>query len=585
MGSTSAVSDYDKASLFNQYFHSVFTNSDFILPAISNLPTPSSVIDEISITESDVYKALASLDPSKAMGYDGISPRLLKHCALPLCQPLLDLFSLSLSQNYIPLEWRTHLIKPIWKSGNKNSVENYRPIYLLCITSKVLEKIIYNHLIHFAVKSVSTTQFGFLHSRSSLQQLLILFNNVVNPLQKGHQTDVAYLDFSKAFDSVAHNELLYKLWSFGIAGKLWMWIHAYLSNRLQCVSINNTLSDVMPVISGVPQGSILGPLLFFIFVNDLPPSVMSSKIVLYADDVKCFKNIATYSDCVSLQDDLHRLTEWSSTWNLLFSERKCNVVRFNTKPSSLIYNYHINSVLITSTDTHKDLGVIISADLQWKSHYQHIISKAYKMLGLLRRFFSSINCIQVKRSLYLSLVCSQLHYCSVLWRPHFKVDIRHLETVQRRATRFIVNDNSMDYKERLMNLNILPLMMQYEISDIMFLVKCIKKPSNYFNISDFITFSTSNTRSSTYLKLKHSKSKNNTLGQFYFNRIPRLWNSLPCIDLDLSIPTIRAKLRHLIWNHFISKFDPSNICTYHYLCPCHSCSVLPISLDFNQSIM
>ena len=143
------------------------------------------------------------------MGYDGISPRLLKHCALPLCQPLLHLFSLSLSQNYIPLEWRTHLIKPIWKSGNKTSVENYRPISLLCITSKVLEKIIYNHLINFAVKSVSTTQFGFLHSRSSLQQLLILFNNVVNSLQKGHQTDVAYLDFSNAFDSVAHNELLY----------------------------------------------------------------------------------------------------------------------------------------------------------------------------------------------------------------------------------------------------------------------------------------------------------------------------------------------------------------------------------------
>ena len=184
------------------------------------------------------------------------------------------------------------------------------------------------------------------------------------------------------------------------------------------------------------------------------------------------------------------------------------------------------------------------------------------MLGLLRRFFSSINCIRVKRSLYLSLVCSQLHYCSVLWRPHFKVDIRHLETVQRRATRFIVNDNSMDYKERLMNLNILPLMMQYEISDIMFLVKCIRKPSTHFNISDFITFSTSNTRSSTYLKLKHSKSKSNTLGQFYFNRIPRLWNSLPCIDLDLSIPTIRAKLRHLFWNHFISKFDSVHTTIY-----------------------
>ena len=124
-----------------------------------------------------------SLDPSKAMGCDGISPRLLKHCALPLCQPLLHLFTLSLSQHYVPLEWRIHLIKPIWKSGNKNSVENYRPISLLCITSKVLEKIVYNHLIHFVIKSMSTCQFGFLQSRSSLQQLLILFHN-------GYQTDV-----------------------------------------------------------------------------------------------------------------------------------------------------------------------------------------------------------------------------------------------------------------------------------------------------------------------------------------------------------------------------------------------------------
>ena len=205
-------------------------------------------------------------------------------------------------------------------------------------------------------------------------------------------------------------------------------------------------------------------------------------------------------------------------------------------------------MLISSTDTHRDLGVIIS-DGSLTTNI--IVSKSYKMLGLLRRLFSSVNCIQAKPSLYLSLVCSQLQYCSVLWRPYHKMDIRCLETVQRRATRFIMNDMSMDYSDRLLNLNILPLMMQYEISDIMFLVKCIKNPSNYFNISDFVLFSSSNTRSSAHLKLKHSIPKNNTLRQFYFNRIPRLWNSLPSFDLDLPIATIRSKLQHFFWNHFI----------------------------------
>ena len=158
------------------------------------------------------------------MGCDGISPRLRKHCALPLCQPLLHLFTL-------------------------------------------------------------TCQFGFLRSRSSLQQLLILFHNIDNSLKKIKSNRCSL--FKKAFDSVAHSELFYKLWSFGITGKLWLWIKAYLSDRLQCVSINNIHSDVMPVISGLPQGSILRPLLFLIFVNDLPASVMSSTVLLFADDAKC----------------------------------------------------------------------------------------------------------------------------------------------------------------------------------------------------------------------------------------------------------------------------------------------------------
>ena len=180
--------------------------------------TPLLNISEIDISELDVYNALKSLDPSKASGCDNISAKILKKCAIALYQPLHHLFSLSLSQHYIPLEWRTHLIRPIYKSGERQKVSNYRLISLLCVVSKVLKRLVYNNIIDFVRSSISLTQFGFLKGHSSLQQLLIIWNTVIN----FPQIDTIYLDFRKAFDSVSHNELLLKLWHFGITGSLWM---------------------------------------------------------------------------------------------------------------------------------------------------------------------------------------------------------------------------------------------------------------------------------------------------------------------------------------------------------------------------
>ena len=456
-GEMCAVSDYHKACLFNQYFHSVFTKSSFQLPPISDLPTPLTNFSEIVISELDVYNALSSLDTTKASGCDGISAKLLKHCAIALYQPLHHLFSLSLSQHYIPLEWRTHLIRPIFKSGDKHDAKNYRPISLLCVVSKVLERLVFDQMIDFVKSSVSTTQFGFLKGHSSLQQLLIFWNSVIN----SYQTDVVYLDFRKAFDSVAHNELLHKLWHFGICGNLWMWFKAYLSDRCQYVSVGHSASGVLPVISGVPQGSILGPLLFLIYINDLPDKLSLSKLLLFADDAKCFMSISSRADCLSLQVDLSSLVDWSSTWKLTFNEKKCSVVHFTRGQSSVILSYSINDTIISSVGSQKDLGVILSADMQWRSHYLFIIARAYKMLGLIRRVFSSVRDVYPKRCLYLSLIRSQLLYCSPLWRPQLLVDVRSLETVQRRATKFIINNPSMDYRDRLIRLELLPLMMEY----------------------------------------------------------------------------------------------------------------------------
>ena len=323
---------------------------------------------------------------------------------------------------------------------------------------------------------------------------------------------------------MAHNELLLKLWKISICDSLWLWISAYLSDRLQYISVGQSVSSVLPVLSGVPQGSILGPLLFIVFVNDLPSSVLSSSIFLFADDAKCVMPVSSITDCQLFQNDLTRLVEWSTTWNLLLNEDKCSVCHLTASQFPLTHNYSISGRLLPSKSTQRDLGVIISADYQWYSHYKMIVSKAYNMLGMLHRLFFGYIPVSAKRSLYLSLVHSQLQYCSPLC-SHLLSDIKCLEAVQRRATKFIINDKSMNYKDRLIRLGLLPLMMEFEISDIIFLVKSMKTPSTHFDIFKFIDCCNYSTRSSSSFKLRHSLSRNNTLGSFYFNRILRLWNS------------------------------------------------------------
>ena len=197
------------------------------------------------------------------MGIDGIGPKVIKYGALALYKPLHHLFLLILSQHYLPQDWRVHLITPIFKSGDKTSVCNYRPISLLCIVSKVLEKLIYNKVISFVSVSIFPSQFGLRPNHSTTQQLSVFLSHLQECLSHNSQADVIYLDFKKSFDSVPHNELLVKLWTFGITGNLWKWLQAYLSCCFQHVTLNHCISNPLPVLSGVPQGSILGPLLFF----------------------------------------------------------------------------------------------------------------------------------------------------------------------------------------------------------------------------------------------------------------------------------------------------------------------------------
>ena len=233
--------------------------------------------------------------------------------------------------------------------------------------------------------------------------------------------------------------------------------------------------------------------------------------------------------------------------------------------------YRVEGGTISDSKSYKDLGVLVTDNLAWSNHVSAICSRAYTSLYVIKRNTPANSSVGLKRRLYLSLVRSHLSYGCQLWHPILFKDIRNIERVQRRATKFILQDYRSNYKARLTSLLLLPVSMWFELQDILFLVKCLKHPPDNFNILDYISFTTTTTRSSSRNNLAVKYRRTNAGRHFYFNRIVRLWNSLPQINLDSSLPSIKNHLTNFLWNHFQSNFTQDNYCTYHFRCPCSDC--------------
>ena len=365
---------------------------------------------------------------------------MLKELSDTISDPLTRIFKKSLKERRVPKDWKHALVAPIYKKGARYESANYRPISLTCICSKLMEHIICSSMMKHAKENniLYNMQHGFREGRSCETQLNELTHDLVNNMHSGLQTDVCVLDFSKAFDKVGHNRLLEKLKWYGVTGETNDWIRSFLSDRTQAVVVDGLTSSNKSVLSGVPQGSVLGPCLFLYYINDIADN-LNSTVRLFADDTMIYLVVTSQSDARRLQQDLDTLTKWEKTWMMEFHPDKCEVISVTRKTKPIIYNYKLHGHVLKHVDCVKYLGVHINKQLNWNTHISHTTSKANKSLNFLRRNINVSN-PTIKGRAYKSLVRPILEYAQVVWDPYEVGQIEQLESVQRRAARFTMNN-------------------------------------------------------------------------------------------------------------------------------------------------
>jgi hypothetical protein len=550
--------------MFNKYFSDQCT-----LPVASDAdPLPDfnaateSILEHIHTTPAEVRKILLGLNISKASGPDGVSNRILRECAESLCFPLSRLFNLSFQHGTFPTCWKLANVVPIFKKNDRQLVNNYRPVSLLCTMSKVLERIVHTRLYEYLTTNnlLTDNNSGFKRSDSTVNQLLLISQKITEALDNKNDACLVFLDISKAFDKVWHRGLLFKLRQFGLGGTALQWVSSYLGNRQQQVTVDGVSSEPLPITAGVPQGSILGPLLFLVYINDLVDN-LNCDPHLFADDtflLDIFNDPLTSS--VKVNADLKVIHDWGITWKVQFNPSKTQYMIVSKKPNPPQYPHPVFSgIPIDRKDSHKHLGLIITKTFTWNEHIDCTIVKASRRLYL-------INCVRFKLprrslcSLYKTMVLPIIEYCDIIYDNCTIKKSLALENVQRRAALICTGAYRHTGNDSLLaELGWQPLRIRRQTHKLVLLFKILHSltPSYLMQIIPRPPQNQYRLRSRTNAALPTPYSRLSSTRNGFVHSTVKLWNSLSDdIRLSDSLLSFKRKLFLKLYTQFNARFIP-----------------------------
>jgi hypothetical protein len=534
-GNGQTVSDtVDMADLLNSTFKSVFTRER--TGSVSSNLEPDTVkrtqkeLTTVKFKVKIVKRKIADLRADAAAGPDGIGPKILKELADCLAPALVTIYNKSMEEGAVPDGWREANVTPIFKKGAKCCPSNYRPVSLTSVCCKVMESVVRDSMTNHLTdnKLIGASQHGFVKGRSCATNLLEFLEKATTAVDRGEAFDVVYLDFAKAFDKVPHKRLLRKVRAHGITGEVLRWIESWLTNRKQRVVLNGKFSSWAEVLSGVPQGSVLGPLLFVIFINDIDEVVEKVEIIKkFADDTKIGQRMITHQDKQVLQEALDALCGWAKKWGMEFNVAKCKIMHLgNQNP---MHQFTMEGQVLQQTKEERDIGVTVQHNLKPTAQCAKAAKTAQAVLGQICRAFHYRD-RHVFVRLYKQYVRPHLEFATQVWSPWTAADKECLERVQRRAVRMVSGIAAKEYEGQLRELGMTTLEERRHQADMHMVHKIMHAesgldPATWFERAETATHATR--RAADLLNIKAKYGRLEVRRNFFTLRVISNWNNIP----------------------------------------------------------